>query len=194
MRALAAGVCCLLASLVARSALATVSVTLGSSDPDAYYLPGETITLTVQVTSNGGETDWTVFGAIEYGAQVLPGVRTQVSLPPGDWEFGALVCAPHLPWCAVMNTIRVINMMSAPIAIDATDYPVATATFIVDSQAPAGSVVQFNWRTSPSTQGLDFFGLTNAPGYSVTIIPEPATVALLGLGLLALALAGRRPA
>jgi hypothetical protein len=184
--------CCLFASLVATSAGATVSVTLGSSDPDAYYLPGETITLTVHVTSNGGETDWTVFGAIEYGTQVAPGTRTQVSLPPGDWTLGAQTCAPNVRWCAVMNQIHVTNTMMDPIAIDATDFFVATANFIVDSQAVPGSVLQFNWRTSPSTQAFDFFGLTNAPAYSVTIIPEPAPGALLGMGVVVLALASRR--
>jgi hypothetical protein len=41
---------------------------------------------------------------------------------------------------------------------------------------------------------LDWFGVTNAPGVSITVVPEPATALLLGAGLLALALAGRRPA
>jgi len=50
------------------------------------------------------------------------------------------------------------------------------------------------WQTTPSTQRLDFFGVTNAPGYSITIVPEPATTALLCVGLLRLAVATRRRA
>jgi hypothetical protein len=39
--------------------------------------PGSTITLTVTVTANGGETDSTVFGAILYDdSKVTPATRT----------------------------------------------------------------------------------------------------------------------
>ena len=41
-------------------------------------------------------------------------------------------------------------------------------------------------------EDLDFFGLTNAPGALITVVPEPATAALLGLALAGLAVAERR--
>jgi hypothetical protein len=182
------------ALLLSTPASAALSVALGSSDPDAFYLPGETITLTAHVTSTGGETDWTVFGAVNFdSAQVDPGTRTQVSLPPGDWTLGAQICSGTTSsFCVVFNSIRVIDVAAAPVAIDVADFPIATATFVVEADELPGTVIQFDWRTSPSTQRLDFFGLTNASGYSVTVVPEPATAALIGVGLLGLAATRRQ--
>ena len=39
---------------------------------------------------------------------------------------------------------------------------------------------------------LDFFGLTNAPGTSFTVVPEPTTALLLAFGLAGVACARRR--
>jgi hypothetical protein len=64
---------------------------------------------------------------------------------------------------------------------------------VIDPVTAPGTVVNFAWRTSPSAQRLDWFGLTNAPGVSITVAtPEPTTASLLGLGLLGLSVASRR--
>ncbi|HXK26163.1 MAG TPA: hypothetical protein VMS55_26105 [Myxococcota bacterium] len=65
------------------SAAATVSLVLGSSDPDAIYFPGETITLTIRATANAGETDNAISGDITYpNGSVAPSTSTTSSSQP----------------------------------------------------------------------------------------------------------------
>jgi len=67
--------------------------------------------------------------------------------------------------------------------------PFSTITLL----ANALGVVNVTWNTNlPSGFALAFFGITNSPGTSFTIVPEPSTVALIGLGLIGLAMGGRR--
>ncbi|HXK25483.1 MAG TPA: PEP-CTERM sorting domain-containing protein [Myxococcota bacterium] len=188
MRAPVAVVCRLLASLVASSAGATVSVTLGSSDPDALYLPGETIHLTVYVTANAGETAAQVFGALVFpNALVTRTGQGQNALPgtPDPWTLGILPCLA-VNRCVAFSQIS--STYPFPVAVDVTNFQIAFA----DYSANAQGVVDFSWGTTPTPQRLDFFGLHDAPGYSVTIVPEPTTAALLALGLAGLALGSRR--
>jgi hypothetical protein len=152
---------------------------------------GATIILHGVVTSSAAEADNTAFGAITYQDAFLSvdaTMNSQVGLPSWATSLGALTC----------NTTRCVSFSqinanaSEPVPGGVTAFQISSTRFVVDATTPIGTVLSFAWQSSPSTQALDYFGVTSAPGITVTVIPEPTTAAMLGLGLLGLALAGRR--
>ena len=178
-----------LALALAPAANAAVSITLGSSDPDALYAPGDMITLTVTVTANGGAAGNTAVGSISYLDSLLNAQAPNVQNGMPGFSGPALDCTTSR--CRAMNQITPPGPAVEP---NVTDFLISTIRFIVDPTVPLGTVIDFAWQTSPTTQQINFFGLTTAAGYSVTVaaIPEPTTAAMIGMGLFGLAVAGRR--
>jgi len=177
--------------LAATAANAAVSINLVASGP---FTPGSVITLQTRVTANAGEIDNTVFGAILYPGALVNGpldpgpggTQSQNALPGPGWILGTLSCTTAR--CLAFNAIN--STLPQPDPVNVTNFLIATNTFTID--APVGTAITFTWQSTPSTQRVDFFGLTTAPGVTVTVVPEPTTVAMLGLGLFGLAVAGRR--
>jgi hypothetical protein len=190
-RMLTSSLAAVVLSLFGVSAGATVSVNLVASGP---FSPGSLITLKTFVTANGGEEDSAVIGAIDYPDALvnsnLAG-NSQVLLPGFNWHLGPMTCSttPSTTSCIAFAQFNA----SSPITVNLTDFQLAITTFIIDATTPVGSVINFEWETASATQRFVWFGLTNAPGVSITVIPEPETAALLALGLLGLAVAARRP-
>lgn len=155
------------------------------SDKSTYNV-GETITLTV-AGSDAGASAYAVFGQLLYSGSgsVTGGTQSQANL--GGWSKGGL--ANGAGFSDSFNQVAGLVALTSTVLSDVSNTPFSTVTVL----ANAFGVVNVAWNTNiPSGFGLSFFGLTNAPGTSFTIVPEPSTVALIGLGLIGLAMGGRR--
>lgn len=178
-------------AFAAASASAVGSVLLGSSDPDANYTPGETITLTVIVTANSGESANAALGNITYPdafININAALNSQTALP--GFNNAALDCTTAR--CRAFNQITPPGPALVP---NVAGFLISQTRFIVDPGTAPGTVINFAWQTTPTTQQLNFFGASPVqPGYSVTVvpIPEPTTAVMIGMGLFGLAFAGRR--
>jgi hypothetical protein len=173
--------------LWASAANAAVSVTLTPVSTTAA--PGSVITLHTFATQNGSETDDTIIGNINFSNTFLTGNAATNTQVPLFNTIGGLLCTTA--FCTAFSQVQ----SDAPKSLGITNMQIATTTFNVNPTTPNGTVLTFAWRTAPSTQRFDWFGLTNAPGTTVTVtgvIPEPTTAALLGLGMIGLAVSGRR--
>lgn len=154
------------------------------SDKTTYNV-GETITLTVSGNDNDVPGSYlSAFGALTYSAALTndggPGSQNLIGT---GWIAGTL---PAIDGSRTM--FDQLNFNGGVADNLPGGNPFATATLI----AEAAGVVSVTWRESD----LVWFDLvpSSAVGTTFTIlaVPEPTTAAMLGLGLLGLALGGRR--
>jgi PEP-CTERM motif len=168
------------ALLVVGCAATSNAVTLTVAPDKPTYQIGETITLTVTADDEGAY-HYSIFGRLQYsGALVDNGTRTQTPLV-GHLDPSAF------PWLT-------LDLESGDDGVDAYSDAFNQLNFVgltalnlpgdlsvVTLIARAVGVVEVSWAE------LNFFESFAAPGTSFAIVPEPATAALLGLGLLVVA-------
>jgi hypothetical protein len=171
-------------------ASAANAVTLTVETDKLLYDLGETVHVTIMGNPSGAKDDG-IWGRLEYSAALTTTLTSsQTQHTRGGGMLFSLTGALQRGdgFAEVFN--QIIDGGGVGRTVD--NVQIATATLIAD----AAGIVEIFW--DDAFYGLDFFGLTNAsvgsppnPVASFTIVPEPGTIALLGLGLLALA-AGHR--
>ena len=176
-------------AIVLGMSFAAQATTLTMTSDKTSYAVGEAITITVtgdvqgtdgykvdgQILASGsGGVDFS--GAI-YAQEILGAQTFNGSVPFTDGGVGGYD-----------GEVMAQAGGLSPVIVDSTDQ-IMTATMVITA-ATAG-VVNFGWQTT-GVNYLKFFGLTNAAGIAIQIIPEPTTAGLMGLGLLGLAISGRR--
>ena len=174
------------------SAVSARGASLTLTSDQATYAVGETVVLTVTGFSEGAEA-FGLFARVDYnplllewqsGSQIVHTTRNGMM----SWIGGGSVMANAGDGRAFLLDQLAPTVPSAPSSTDPTP-TIGTATLI----AEALGIVSVTFFVQPlNTLTLNYFGLTVAPGitFLITPIPEPASAALLVLGLAALAAHG----
>jgi hypothetical protein len=167
-------------AMVLGMSLSANAATLSIATDKTTYAPGETITMTITGDSEGG-TAASVIGRIlntgAGGTSFVSATQSQLI------SFGGF-----LPWVMGGTTGgKVFDQVGGLSPLPVDNLLTSTVFWTADTLG----VAAFDWLTS-GTQPLSFFGLTSGAGHTVTIVPEPTTASLMGLGLIGLAISGRR--
>jgi hypothetical protein len=169
---------------------AAQSATLTLTTDQAVYAISDTITLTAVGDAQGFAATGLTGTVITPGnttGNTGSGTQSQLTSFTGffTWaRIGTLV--EGIPPGTFMMFDQVAPQTSGNI-------PDQKLTAVMTFHADTAGTASFNWLTSGGgLLNLSFFGLTSANGVTVTIVPEPTTAGLMGLGLIGLAISGRR--
>jgi hypothetical protein len=171
------------AAVVGFAAAASAStLTVATNHVTNLFNVGEQVILTVNGNAQGGVASG-ILGTLNYSAALTSFVsNSQTAMYP---LLGPLASGP-----GSSDTFNQINGLASPSA-PSTQTIVSTVTL----NAVAPGVVNVTWNAA----SLDFFGTYGNPvpagtSFTIVTVPEPATAALIGLGLIGLVLGGKRRA
>jgi len=180
----------IVAAVVGFATAASAATLTVVSDQGSYNV-GDTITLTVTGDASTNLAD-SLYGRLIYSAALTNTVASSQTVHTATFVVGTMAPSTITATTGGLNVgdgfADVFNQIIdlSPRTVD--QLQIATATLV----AEAAGIVTVDWSSALGTE-LNFFGITNPhPGTTFTIIPEPTTVALLGLGMLGLVLGGRR--
>lgn len=178
-------------ALALSCSVAAQAATLSILADQTSYLPGETITITVQGDSEG-EVAFGLLGQVAYDPQGL--------VDPSSTRFTPLTSTPSaLPWtsqapdmdgcdftftpdaCVAFSLINLVTIGS-PTGIGSPE-PFVYA--VITGIAGLPGSYDLDWVQDDPGDNLLYFSLTgtDVPGARFFVTPEPASAALLALGL-----------
>jgi hypothetical protein len=176
-------------AMVLGMSLTAQAATLTMTTDKSVYTISEIITITVigtPIVVNPKDKDDAIGGFI----YDLAGVTSQILGGKTQSAFTYNTVYGTQPW--LQSPLNIVPNLSfnqlSPVGSKAAS---SNLTAIMTFHASTSGIATFEWLTS-GFDALDFFGVTAALGTSVTIVPEPTTAGLMGLGLIGLAISGRR--
>ena len=173
-------------ALVSGVQAATLGISLNQG---GIYDVGDTIEIRVTGDSQGAYAT-AIFGRLDFSNPAVADVASGVPAQNTLLSFGIIPWYVGTTSCDSSSCILFSQVSPSNPGFPASNLLLASVEII--ATAPGTSLL--SWEADLTTGfALDFFGLTDAPGASIEVIPEPGTAALICVGMAAVGVARRRP-
>jgi len=182
-----------LALAVSSTASATISITLtqtGGTYDGVSVTPSDTLVLAISVEMQAGDALTGVFAELVYGG--VGGFNSGTE-QPFNFINAVLLTPIGTPGADIVDTpgVKVIGWEATTLATTGAPGPatflIGTATFHLNG---SGGVISVG--ANSIVGGANFVDITGSSNLGTfSIVPEPTTASLIGLGLLGLTVAGR---